>query len=125
MPHESLHELRQFHGAGLDRALRNGLAFLCRVEDVRRQRRDLRGCCRCSPANQIIERLQPERDEQSLQHGGRFLQAILRARRGRQGTASQPIATTFIAQLPAVTAGAMQLPVGRSRVRDGPGSRIH
>src|SRR5207245_466025 len=96
----------QLEGGIRHDALCDDLSFARRVENVRRERGDLRRRRRRGPADQIIERLQAVRDEEALQQGGRLLEAVVRPRGGRQGPAPQPVAAALVAQLPTVAAGA-------------------
>ena len=107
----------------LHRAQGHGLPVARRVEDVRRQRGDLgrrRGRC---PADQIVERLQPERSQQAGEQGGAFATPVLSARGDVQRASPQPVPAALVPQLPAIAARAVQLPRWIARVRDRAGAR--
>src|SRR5207244_3306028 len=77
------------------------------------------------PADQIVEMLQPERREQACEQGGALAPPVLGPRRRFERPAAEPVAATFIAQLPAVSPGAMQAALRVARVGDRAGAGVH
>src|SRR5260370_8590881 len=83
---------------------------------MRGERRQLGGRGHRRPAHQIVELLQAERSEQASEERRAFAAAVLRPRGDIQGATPQPVAATFIAELPPVPAGPVQLAPWVARV---------